>query len=326
MRSLIFLLFFILIANVHALTIVDDFGYVTVINETPKRIVSLAPSNTEILFALGVGDRVVGVTDYCNYPPEVVELRKSGLIESVGGYSTVNIEKVIALNPDVVFAAYGNGREVVEVLRGFGIKVIALNPRNIDDVMRCIETIGRVIGEEENATKLINWMKSEVEKIKEKTKNYKKKPKIAHIIWNDPIWVSGNKTFADDVIELAGGINAFDDLDGWKIVSYEELISKDPDIIIVNSGSGMGGGRNILYEWALKELSDLRAVKEGRVYVIDSDIIDRPSYRLVYALENISKWVEEWESGQLSEEKIEKKAPGFEIVLALACLYIARKI
>ena len=238
----------------------------------------------------------------------------------------MNVEKVIALNPDVVFAAYGNGREVIDVLKNYGIKVIALNPKSLEDVMRDIEIIGKVVGEEENATKLINWMESEIEKIREKTKNYKRKPKIVHIIWNDPIWVSGNNTFADDVIELAGGINAFDDLEGWKIVSYEELISKNPDIIIVNSGSGMGGKRDILYEWALKDLSDLRAVKEGRVYVIDSDIIDRPSYRLIYALENISKWVEEWESCQPSEEKIEKKAPGFEIVLALACLYIARKI
>ena len=324
MRSFLFFIFLTLIANVHAFMIVDDFGYVTVINETPKRIVSLAPSNTEILFALGAGDRVVGVTDYCNYPPEVVEMKKAGLIASVGGYSTVNIEKVITLNPDVVFAAYGNGREVVEVLRGFDIKVIALNPKDIDDVMRWTETIGKIIGEEENATRLISWMKSEVDKVKEKTKNYKKKPKIVHIIWNDPIWVSGNNTFADDVIELAGGINAFDELDGWKIVSYEEIISKDPDIIIVNSGSGMGGGRNILYEWVLKELSDLRAVREGHVYVIDSDIIDRPSYRLVYALENISKWVGEWESAP--KEKIEKKAPGFGVVLAVICLYIARKI
>jgi|GEM_PF-2904647 len=86
----------------------------------------------------------------------------------------------------------------------------------------------------------------------------------------------------------------------------------------------MGGGRNILYEWVLKELSDLRAVREGHVYVIDSDIIDRQSYRLVYALENISKWVGEWESAP--KEKIEKKAPGFGVVLAVICLYIARKI
>lgn len=168
MRSFLFFIFLTLIANVHAFMIVDDFGYVTVINETPKRIVSLAPSNTEILFALGAGDRVVGVTDYCNYPPEVVEMKKAGLIASVGGYSTVNIEKVITLNPDVVFAAYGNGREVVEVLRGFDIKVIALNPKDIDDVMRWTETIGKIIGEEENATRIISWMKSEVDKVKEK--------------------------------------------------------------------------------------------------------------------------------------------------------------
>ncbi len=325
-KTIIFItiIFLLLCLNAKALTVTDDFGYKTVINKTPQRIVSLAPSNTEILFALGAGKRVVGVTDYCNYPPKVVEMKKKGLIESIGGYSTVNIEKVIALKPDLVFAAYGNGKEVVDVLRSYGIKVIALNPKNISDVMMDIMIIGKAVGEEKNATKLVNWMKREIEEMKEEAMRYKVKPKVVHILWNDPIWISGNNTFANDVIELAGGINAFRDIEGWRIVSYEEILAKNPDIIIVNSGSGMGGKKNILYDWVLKEFPDLKAIKSGNVYVINSDLIDRPSYRLVYAAKQIAKWVKAWEENR-SEKRVQKinKTPGFEVILALIALIIA---
>ena len=263
--------------------VVDDFGFEVVINKTPERIVSLAPSNTEILFALGLGDKIVGVTDYCNYPPEALKKPK------VGGFSTINIERVLALNPDLVVAAYGNGAETVETLRGYGITVIALNPRNLTDVMRDIELLGKVTGTEENATKLVEMMKRKIREVEEMTANNTRRPKVAHILWHDPIWVSGNGTFIDELIRIAGGTNAFGDLKGWKIVSIEDLLARNPGIIIVNSGTGMGGKRNILYDWAIRELKDVKAVKEGRVYVIDSDIISRPSYRLVYALEEIAK-------------------------------------
>ncbi len=278
-----------------AVVVVDDFGYEVVINETPERIVSLAPSNTEILFAVGAGSRVIGVTDYCNYPPEVLRLKEEGKLASVGGFSTVDVEKVMALNPDLVVASFGNGEEVVNVLREYNITVIATNPKDIEDVERDILMIGKAVGEEENATKLVKWMEEKVSKVREKAEKYDKRPTVAHILWNDPIYVSGNSTFTDNLIEIAGGVNAFDDIDGWGIVSYEDLVARNPDIIIVNSGAGMGGDGDMLYKWILSEFPDLSAVKNGRVYMIDSDIISRPSYRLVYALENISSWIGEWE-------------------------------
>jgi len=270
----------------------DDFGYEVVINKTPERIVSLAPSNTEILFALGLGDRVVGVTDYCNYPEEVKNKPK------VGGYSTVNIERVLALNPDLVVAAYGNGKETVEILREYGLTVIALNPENLSDVMRDIELLGRATGEEENATRLVGMMEQRIGEVKKEALNLSFRPKVAHVLWHDPIWVSGRDTFIDELIEIAGGENAFHDLEGWKIVSIEDFLARNPDIIVVNSGTGMGGSKDILYEWAVRELGDVKAVREGRVYVIDADVISRPSYRLVYALEELSEIISEFSSSK----------------------------
>lgn len=263
---------------------VDDFGFVTEVNSTPNRIVSLAPSNTEILYALGLGDKIVAVTDYCDYPPEALENEK------IGGYSTVNVEKVIALEPDLVVAAYGNGKNTVEFLRDY-VPVISLNPDDLQGIERDILLLGKVTGEEENASKLVQFMSERIERIRSHNSisadtDFKRlnerKLRVAHIIWHDPIWVSGKGTFIDEIITEAGGKNVFN-FTGWRIVSEEDLFVKDPDLIIVNGGTGMGSGKNITYEGVMK--MDLEAVNEGKVIIINPDIVSRPSYRVVYGLE-----------------------------------------
>ncbi len=268
-------------------TPVDDTNY-PIEAGNPQRIVSLAPSNTEILFAIGAGDRVVGVTDYCNYPPEVVEKRKKGELVSIGGYTTVNIEKVVSLKPDLVVASYGNGIETIEALRKLNISVIAFDPKTIQDVMKDIVLIGRATGHEEEAKELVERMLEKIENVTEKVKG-KPRLRVAHIVWHDPVWVSGRNTFIDEVITLAGGENVFS-FDGWRVVSIEDLIAANPDVIIVSSGSGMGGGKDVVYEWVMHDdrLKSVSAVKNGRVYVVDADIISRPSYRLADAVEIVA--------------------------------------
>ncbi len=282
---------------ISSVKLVDDTGYPIKINYTPQRIVSLAPSNTEILFAIGAGKQVVGVTDYCNYPPEVVELKKKGILKSVGGYSTVNIERVMSLKPDLVVASYGNGLETIETMRSLGLNVIAFNPKNITDVMRDILILGKVTGHYDQAKKVVEEMAEKIKRVSEKIKG-KKRVRVAHILWHDPIWVSGRNTFINEVIEIAGGENVFE-FEGWRIVSVEDLIAANPDVIIVNSGSGMGGGRNVIYEWIMSDerLKTINAVKNNRVYVIDADIVSRPSYRLADAVEIIAKMLHpDWAS------------------------------
>jgi len=269
-------------------TVIDDFGYEVYVEKYPERIVSLSPSSTEILFALGLGDRVVGVTDQCNYPPEVLKLKEEGKISSVGGFSAVDVERVLRLKPDLVIASYGNGYQVVRTLKDF-VPVLCLNPKNVSGVMRDVMLIGKVCGVEGNATKLVEWMKDKM-----KVGKHRWKPRILHIVWNNPIWVSGRGTFVDDLIRLAGGTNAVNE-SGWVVLSLEDLIRIDPDLIIVNSGDGMNSkGRNVLYEWIMgdENLKVLKAVRTGRVYVIDSDLISRPSHRVVYVIENISNIID----------------------------------
>jgi iron complex transport system substrate-binding protein len=266
-------------------TVTDDYGEIVTIRGLPQRIVSLAPSNTEILYALGLEDRIVGVTDYCNYPPETADKPK------VGGYSTINIEKVIAADPDLVFAATGNTEDVVDRLRALGMTVVTLNPLTVDDVLRDTELVGAATGQEEQAAACVEKLRARIQTVTGKTEELAEKSSVAHVVWYDPIWVSGRGTFQDEVIAMAGGTNAFGSVEGWGIVGLEEFITADPEYIFVSSGTGMGnGGYDIVYDYFMNEprMQRLEAVRNGHVYVVDADIISRGSPRIVDALEEVA--------------------------------------
>jgi iron complex transport system substrate-binding protein len=266
-------------------TVTDDFGTVITIDSVPQRIISLAPSNTEILFALGLGDRIIGVTEYCTYPPEALA------IDKVGGYATINIEKVVAAKPDLVVASFGNTDEVIEQIRGLGITVIACNPHEIQDVIDNIGLIGTAAHSEEVAAGLTADLERRIAAVKEKTASIGDRPAVAHVIWNDPLYISGNNTFQNEIITLAGGKNAFAEVERWGVVSLEDFIATNPDVIIVNTGAGMAAeSRDVLYDYFMTDerMNRLDAVENGRVYLVESDIIDRGGPRLVDALEEVA--------------------------------------
>ncbi|WOF15488.1 ABC transporter substrate-binding protein [Methanoplanus sp. FWC-SCC4] len=265
--------------------ITDDMGYTTEISKIPERIISLAPSNTEILYAIGAGDRVVGVTDYCNYPKEAQSKEKAG------GFSSVNIEKVVSLKPDLVVAAYGNTEDVVNHLKDLGMSVITLNPTDLDSVLSDITLLGKATGNVKEAGELVSSLSKRIENVKSIAEQDECTPEVAHIVWYDPIWISGKNTFQDELIKTSNGNNAFGDMDSWVIVSMEDFITKNPDVLIVNSGSGMDqNSRDCIYEYIMNEprFKNIKAVKEGRVYIADSDTIDRGGPRIVDALEEVA--------------------------------------
>lgn len=297
-------------------TITDDYGEKVRLDTMPVRIVSLAPANTEILFALGLGDRVVGVTDYCNYPAEATAKPK------IGGYSTINIERVMAVQPDLVVAAFGNTEEAINRLKSLGLTVIALNPDSIEGTLHDIRLAGKATGTEAEAERLAASMEARIDAVKEKTKSVTEPPTVAHVIWYDPIWVSGSNTFQDELITFAGGTNAFPDLDGWQIASLERFITTDPEVIIVNSGTGMGDeGVDLIYRYFMNEprLKTMKAIQQNRVHVIDSDLIDRGGPRLVDALEEVAADIHPdlFEGGTQKEASI-PQSPGFGVI-ALIC-------
>ncbi len=269
-----------------SITVTDDSGHEVTIRAYPERIVSLAPSNTELLFAIGVGHRLVGVAEQSDYPPEARQ------IESMGGFTTISAEKVVAARPDLVVAAPKNSEEVLNRLRSLGITVLVINPETIDEILEMIILLGRVCGAEDNAEMLNQELSQRIAAVDERVATRSHTPSVAHIVWHDPIWVSGDRTFQNEVIRTSGGRNAFSGVDEYKIVGLEEFVSANPDYILVSSGTGMGkAGYDVIYNYVMTEprLARLDAVQNNRVIIIESDIISRGGPRIVDALEEVAE-------------------------------------
>jgi iron complex transport system substrate-binding protein len=267
----------------YGITVIDDWGRTVTIEKKPERIVSLAPVNTEILFALGLGANVVGVTDFCNYPAEAVNKEK------VGGMTTVNVEKVINLNPDLVVALNLNGEETVDIIDDY-FPVLVIDQQKvtrIDDIFTRIELVGKITGEEEQATALVAELRGRVESITNQMEG-KEKVKVAYIVWHDPLWVTGSGNFQNDPIEKAGGDNIFSDIEDWGTVSVETLIERNPDVIIVSGGHGVAEMKPYEFIMTDERLAVINARKNGRVCSMDADIINRPGPRIVEALEAVA--------------------------------------
>ncbi len=296
-------------------TITDDSGFESIIESQPQTIVSLAPTNTEIIFALGLGDKVVGVTEYCNYPEEALTKPK------MGGYSTINVEKIVAANPDIIFANPKNGQENIDSLRQLGYTVIVIQSDSVDGTYDAIRMIGRCTGTTAEADFIISDMKIRIQAITDKLEGVTEKPTVMHTMSVESFWVSGSNTFQNGLITLAGGTNAFADVKGWGVVTLEKLLTTNPEIILVDSGSKMGTtGENTLQKAFLTEqrLSSITAVQNKDVYVMDSDTFDRGGPRIVISLEQLAQILHPEIFGEYTEPGSTTASPGFGALLAIA--------
>jgi iron complex transport system substrate-binding protein len=256
----------------------DDRGELIVLKKTPNRIVSLAPAATEMLFAIGVGDKVVGVTTYCDYPPATKNIPK------VGGFINPSLESIVKLKPDLIVAMRGNPLSLLERLEKMGYPVFALNPKSISDVLIGMKKLGELTGSKE-ANRVVRDLKARLERIRKRVEGipYERRPKVVIELWDNPLIVFGKGSIGDEVIERAGGKNIIEGKVAYPQISLETLIEKQPDVIIL---SHMTKVQNPLKEVKKRANWDkLRAVREGRVYAIDADIIDRPGPRLIQAVE-----------------------------------------
>ena len=267
--------------------IVDGLGRSVTIDKIPQRIVSLAPSNTEILFALGLGDKVVGVTEYCNYPQEAMTKPK------VGGFSNVDIEKVVSLEPDLVLATHIHGKTVIPALEKLGLTVVAITPGSLNEVLDSITLVGKITGQSREASKLINDLGTRIETVADKTRNLSpdQKPRVFYVTWHDPLMTAGTETLADDVISSAGGQNIAYDISGDKAINLETVIYRDPQVIVASVG--MGSGEDLPWQYVQTEprLENTQALLNDRVYKIDGDVIHRPGPRIVDALEQMAQFI-----------------------------------
>ena len=267
--------------------IVDGLGRSVTIDKIPQRILSLAPSNTEILFALGLGDKVIGVTEYCNYPQEAMTKPK------VGGFSNVDIEKVVSLEPDLVLATHIHGKTVIPTLEELGLTVVAITPGSLNEVLDSITLVGKITGQSREASKLINDLGTRIEAVMDKTRilSPDQKPRVFYITWHDPLMTAGTETLADDVISSAGGQNIAYDISGDKAINLETVIYRDPQVIVASVG--MGSGEDLPWQYVQTEprLENTQALLNDRVYKIDGDVIHRPGPRIVDALEQMAQFI-----------------------------------
>jgi iron complex transport system substrate-binding protein len=269
------------------ITVTDQLGRTVTLNSTPQRIISLAPANTEILFALGLNQSVVGDTTYCDYPAEAVNKTK------IGGFSDPNIETILNMSPDVVFAAPIDKEQVIPQLENLGIKVVVLNPTTINETYAAIELVGNVTGTQAVAESLVKSMKARVNAVTRLVANLTddENPNVFYVVWHDPLMTAGGDTLPGQLIELAGGKNIFANVSGYPTVSLESVLTAEPQVII--AGTGMGSGADAPFQWAQNNsfLQGTEARKEGKVFNINTDLAGRYGPRIVDALEEMFRLI-----------------------------------
>ncbi|MDI3309955.1 MAG: ABC transporter substrate-binding protein [Thermoanaerobacterium sp.] len=260
------------------LKITDFMDRQVTIKNQPKRIVSLSPSTTELIYAIGAGKDVVGVTNYDDYPPEVKSVAK------VGGYEGPNIEAILAQKPDIVFASNLSGKDQMETIEKSGIPVVVLEAQSINQIYDSIKILGEITGNVEKGNEIISNMKDKIKEINDKVKNLPK-VNVFCVVDTNGNWTAGKGTFIDELITLAGGNNVASDANGWAQYSMEKLIQKNPDVIIT---SPHAANANEIKNMA--GYKDTKAAKDGKIFVISNDdIVTKPSNRIVLGLEEIAK-------------------------------------
>ena len=265
----------------HARWVEDQTGRRVDIPEHPQRLISLAPSITETLFALGLGANVVGDTDYCEYPPE------AKLKPHVGAILTPNLEKIVALKPDLVLGSpEANRRETADRLAQLGIPLYGVTAHSVDDMLRSIEDLGRILGHEADSQKLAASLRQRIDAVEKRVAPLRR-PKVLFVVWYRPLTTAGPNTFISDVIQRAGGTSITENLLGeWPRLSLEEALRRDPDVILFPRAESFSPQLEEFQQ--LPGWRDLRAVKNRRMFFI-SDAIIRPSPRLVDALEEVAR-------------------------------------
>jgi iron complex transport system substrate-binding protein len=269
-----------ILANIkYPLTVTDFYGRKVTIDKKPERVISASPNVTEIMYALNASDRLKGRTDYCDYPLDVKD------VPSIGSMTDPSVEKVIELKPDVVIASNMINKTIVDKLEKLNIKVVVLHgTEDIDGAYDAIEKVDMILGDKDAANKIVSDMKKKVEMVKSKVKDVKK-PKVYYVVsygqYGD--YTGGKDTYIDKMIQSAGGANIAEDVSGWKY-SLEKVMENDPDIIICSKYFNTKEG--LMKENGYK---DLRAVKNGNVFEIDNNLLDRQGPRMADGLLELAR-------------------------------------
>ena len=263
----------------------DDFNTPFALAEAPQRIVSLAPNLTEILFALGLGDRVVGVTRYCDYPPQALQKEK------IGGMVDPNLEMIQSLRPDLIVGFRGNPLGVLNKLRNLHFPVFVLNlGSSLDGLFLTIEKVGRVTRAEDPAKNLVDGLKEKRQAIGLALRDVSKRPKVFLSVYGQGLWTCGEGSYLNDLLVQAGGVNIAAHIPRrWLQLNREQLIYENPDVIIIMAKDKERFSQAGESFRADPRLKDVRAVKDNSIHWLDENIAGRFGPRLIDALDTVAR-------------------------------------
>lgn len=276
-------------AKSNDITVTDSRGVAVQMNSLPQKIVSLTPSDTEILYALGAGDRVIAVSEYCNYPEDVKKKQKLPTGEKL------SMESLLALKADVIFLGKMSVMEdQIKQLEESGAKIIITEANTLEETYKVIEMIGAAVGKTEEAASVIAGMKAGFEKIRSQAAHQKPVKVYVEVSPLEyGLWSCGKGTFVQELLDMTGAQNIFSDVEGWSAVSEEQVLERNPDIILTTASPLTGiedpaGEISGRANW-----TELSAVKNGKVFMLDADMLSRPGPRLVDAAHQIQETMKE---------------------------------
>lgn len=271
---------FLLVAGASARQVTDGIRRQIHVPDDPVRVVALAPSITEIIFALGQEHRLVGVSQFSDFPPEALRL------PHVGSYIKPDLERIISLNPDICIAVKdGNPRAVADRLESFRIPVYAVDPLDLGAVMTMVLQIGDLLNAGDQAQIIVTGMKSRIDGVRELLKKTEQRPGVFFQIGFSPIVSVGKGTFIHELIQMAGGRNLCADYASYPRLSREQVVALLPDVLVITTMHRNVSVDQVKAEWA--GWSQIPAVRDSRIAVVDSNIFDRPTPRQVDALEQL---------------------------------------
>lgn len=264
------------------LTVHDDANRAITLKSKPKRIISLAPANTEILFALGLDDEIIGVTTYCDYP------KQASSKDKIGSFAEPNIEKIVGLEPDLVVATGGIQKQIVEELEKLKVNVFVCYPKDFDGVKKDITAIGTLTDSKKEAKVVVKQMEKVEKEVVDAVAKLKdsEKPTVFFEIYNEPLTTVGKDTFHNELITMAGGKSITAELEEtYPQYSQDMLIKQNPDVYISIKDTMYDPG-DIMTR---PGYSDIAAIQKHRVLVINGDYVNRAGPRLAKALLEIAK-------------------------------------
>ncbi len=279
-----FIVFLVLPFNAESKSrvVIDQLGRQVKLHGNPQRIVALAPSITEIIYALGQEHLLKGATLFSDFPPQAKQL------PCVGSYVHLDLEKIISLKPDLCIAIKdGNSRDIVMRLESLGVPVYAVDPRNLDSVMDTITVVGSLLEVPGRAKMLVENMRGRIERVKSLVSTTDQRPGVFFQIGVSPIVSVGTYTFIHELIEFAGGKNLSAGKIPYPRYSREQVLGLSPDVIVITSMARGEVFEKVKAGWS--RWSDLPAVRQGRIFLVDSNILDRPTPRMVDGLELLAE-------------------------------------